>query len=154
MNPLRDQDVLILGLGISGLAMARWCARQGARVRVADTRSEPPGLSALQAEVPGASFHAGSLAVELVQGTTVSAVFRSPGLAPDAVAGVWRAAQGMGLALGGELTLFSQALADLAQDRDYRPAVLGITGTNGKTTVTALTGKLVQRSGKIGRAHV
>ena len=148
MNPLRDQDVLILGLGISGLAMARWCARQGARVRVADTRPEPPGLSALQAEVPGASFHAGSLAMELVQGTTVSAVFRSPGLAPDAVAGVWRAAQGMGLALGGELTLFSQALADLAQDRDYRPAVLGITGTNGKTTVTALTGKLVQRSGK------
>ena len=148
MTPLRDHDVLILGLGASGLAMARWCARQGSRVRVADTRSEPPGLAALRVDLPAASFHAGPLVAELVQGTPVSAVFRSPGLAPDAVAEVWQAAQASGLLLGGELSLFSEALTELAQDRDYHPQVLGITGTNGKTTVTALTGQLVQRSGK------
>mgnify|MGYP000875944166 CR=1 FL=1 len=146
MNPLRDQDVLILGLGASGLAMARWCARQGARVRVADTRTEPPGLARLQADVPGARIHCGPLEASLVQGAW--AVFRSPGLAPDTVADVWNAAQAAGLALGGELTLFVQALTGLAQERGYHPQVLAITGTNGKTTVTALTGQLVQRSGK------
>ena len=47
MNSLRDQNVLILGLGASGLAMAKWCARAGARVTVRDTRSDPPQLAAL-----------------------------------------------------------------------------------------------------------
>ena len=40
--------VLILGLGETGVAAARWCARQGARLRVADTRAEPGGLAALR----------------------------------------------------------------------------------------------------------
>ena len=148
MNLLHDQDVLILGLGTSGLAMARWCARHGARVRVADTRPEPPGLQALLEEVPAAHFQAGALNGDLVQGTPVRAVFRSPGLAPEMVAGVAQAAQSAGLWTGGELSLFAQALVDLAESRGYRPQVLGITGTNGKTTVTSLTGQLVQRSGK------
>ena len=43
MQALRDQHVLILGLGLSGLAMARWCTRHGAIVTVADPR-EAPGL--------------------------------------------------------------------------------------------------------------
>ena len=148
MNPLRGKDVLILGLGASGLAMARWCARQGARVSVADTREDPPGLPALLAEVPGAGFQPGPLDAGLVQGTAFCAVYRSPGLSPEAVAGVWHAAQDLGLRMGGELTLFSEALVELAQERGYNPRVLGITGTNGKTTVTALTGHLVQRSEK------
>jgi NADPH-dependent 2,4-dienoyl-CoA reductase/sulfur reductase-like enzyme len=59
MNHLKEQNVLILGLGISGLAMARWCARQGARVTVADTRPAPPQLAALQAECPQARFVCG-----------------------------------------------------------------------------------------------
>ncbi|MGA8010605.1 MAG: hypothetical protein WCA24_14580, partial [Thiomonas sp.] len=45
---LTDLSILVLGLGESGLAMARWCAASGARVRVADSRSVPPGLAALQ----------------------------------------------------------------------------------------------------------
>ncbi|OQC06674.1 MAG: UDP-N-acetylmuramoylalanine--D-glutamate ligase [Alphaproteobacteria bacterium ADurb.Bin100] len=59
-----------------------------------------------------------------------------------------QAAQAAGLWNGGELSLFSQALANLAENRGYRPQVLGITGTNGKTTVTALTGQLVRRADK------
>jgi UDP-N-acetylmuramoylalanine--D-glutamate ligase len=145
---LQGQHVLILGLGASGLAMARWCARAGAEVSVADTRDAPPQLAALQAEWPSVRFIAGPFSDDLVQGTSVRAVFRSPGLAPDVVAPVVNAAQAMGLWQGGELTLFAAALSELNTRCAYRPHVLAITGTNGKTTVTSLTGQLVARAGK------
>jgi len=54
MDYLKDTTILVLGLGELGLAMARWCARHGAVVTVADTREAPPQLAALQCEVPGA----------------------------------------------------------------------------------------------------
>jgi UDP-N-acetylmuramoylalanine--D-glutamate ligase len=145
---LQGQHVLILGLGASGLAMARWCARAGAEVSVADTRDAPPQLAALQAEWPSVRFVAGPLVAGLVEGTSVRAVFRSPGLAPEVVAPVVNAAQAMGLWQGGELSLFAAALNDLHTRVAYKPQVLAITGTNGKTTVTALTGQLVARAGK------
>jgi UDP-N-acetylmuramoylalanine--D-glutamate ligase len=148
---LQGHHVLILGLGASGLAMARWCARAGAQVTVADTRAAPPQLATLQRELPLARFVAGALDAALLDvcaDQPVQAVYRSPGLSPMAVAAVQSAAQARGLVLGGELSLFAQALADLAQTQGYQPQVLGITGTNGKTTVTSLTGQLVARSGK------
>ena len=145
---LQGHHVLILGLGASGLAMARWCARAGAEVTVADTRDAPPQLAVLQAEWPAVRFVPGPFAVHLVEGTSVRAVFRSPGLSPEAVAPVVNAAQAMGLWQGGELSLFTAALNDLKASCGYQPQVLAITGTNGKTTVTSLTGQLVARSGK------
>ncbi|MDN8616721.1 UDP-N-acetylmuramoyl-L-alanine--D-glutamate ligase [Variovorax ginsengisoli] len=214
MRHLKDLHVLVLGLGASGLAMARWCARHGAVLTVADTREAPPQLAALRAELPGAVFVGGPLTAALVEGTPVRAVYRSPGLSPASVAPVIDAARAMGLPVGGELDLFARALADLriveeaqaveavvapepaahaepAPDavepdtadaaeaaeapepaaalpdddddsftplaepvvvppapKGYTPAVLAITGTNGKTTVTALTGQLVERAGK------
>jgi len=210
MRHLKDLHVLILGLGASGLAMARWCARHGAVVTVADTREAPPQLAVLRAELPGAAFVGGAFSAALVEGSAVRAVYRSPGLSPASQAPVIDAARAMGLAVGGELDLFARALFDLrsadvgeavesaevaeapvavepevpgAQDEaapeaasidieaalpsteydeaastplpvappaptGYRPAVLAITGTNGKTTVTSLTGLLVERAGK------
>jgi len=148
MNDLQDQHVLILGLGASGLAMARWCARCGARVTVADTRSAPSQLAALQREVPAAQFVSGAFDGALVTGTDVRAVFKSPGLSPLDVATVIEAAQAVGIRARGELGLFSQALLGLKATQDYTPQVLAVTGTNGKTTVTALTGLLVERVGK------
>ena len=217
MRHLQDQHVLILGLGASGLAMARWCARHGAKLTVADTREAPPQLEALRAELPDAVFVGGPFTAALVEGTAVRAVYRSPGLSPASVAVVVDAAKAVGLPVGGELDLFAHALADLrvvehaeeaapaaepealppaesetleaqlsqeeapaanepqlapgpesaaveddddaeapapapvpapAAPQGYRPAVLAVTGTNGKTTVTALTGQLVARAGK------
>jgi UDP-N-acetylmuramoylalanine--D-glutamate ligase len=145
---LQGQHVLILGLGASGLAMARWCALAGADVTVADTRDTPPQLAALQAEWPGVRFVSGPFSASLVEGTSVRAVFRSPGLAPEVVASVVDAARNMGLWQGGELSLFAAGLEDLKTRFGYAPQVLAITGTNGKTTVTALTGQLVARAGK------
>jgi UDP-N-acetylmuramoylalanine--D-glutamate ligase len=222
MRHLKDLHVLILGLGASGLAMARWCARHGAKLTVADTREAPPQLETLRAEVPDAVFVGGAFSAALVEGTSVRAVYRSPGLSPVSMAVVVDAARAMGLPVGGELDLFARALVDLrvvevtevadadevhpastssartdegeedqpsdapepkesadpetpqepavasapSEDDDdaepapvvliapppvpkgYLPAVLAITGTNGKTTVTALTGQLVERAGK------
>ena len=148
LTHLQNQHVLVLGLGASGLAMARWCARCGAQVTVADTRAAPPQWAALQRDVPNARFVSGPLNAALLEGTEVRAVFKSPGLAPDEVAPVFVAAQAMGIWAAGELGLFSQALAALKTERDYQPKVLAITGTNGKTTVTSLTGQLVSRAGK------
>jgi UDP-N-acetylmuramoylalanine--D-glutamate ligase len=54
----------------------------------------------------------------------------------------------VGIHVGGELSLFAMALAALRSSRAYAPAVLAITGTNGKTTVTSLTGQLVAHDGK------
>jgi UDP-N-acetylmuramoylalanine--D-glutamate ligase len=148
MNRLHDQRVLILGLGASGLAMARWCARSGARVIVADTRANPPQLAALQRDLPAAQFVSGPFNAAMVDGTDIRAVFRSPGLAPSDLAIILEAARALGLWVSGELGLFSQALLDLNDSQDYAPQVLAVTGTNGKTTVTSLTGQLVQRAGK------
>ncbi len=148
MQQLQGQHILILGLGASGLAMARWCARFGAEVVVADTREQPPQLQSLQQEWPAVRFVSGSFTADMVQGTAIRAVFSSPGLAPEVTAPVLDAARSSGLWVGGELSLFAQALQDLKTDRDYEPQVLAITGTNGKTTVTSLTGQLVARAGK------
>ena len=146
MHHLRDLTVLILGLGDSGLAMARWCARCGATVRVADTRANPPQAPKLAADVPAATLHHG-LDPALLQG--VNLVLKSPGLMPGdaAVAPLLAAADAQGIAVRGELSLFASALADLKTDLGYAPKVLAITGTNGKTTTTSLTAQLVERAG-------
>jgi len=138
--------VLVLGLGESGLAMARWCARHGARVRVADTREAPANLPVLRAHVPDAEFVSGPFALSLLDGVTLVAI--SPGLSPldPNVAALLNAANAQSVPVWGEIELFARALAGLKAAQGY--AVLAITGTNGKTTTTALTGALVQRSGK------
>ena len=148
MQQLHNQSVLILGLGDSGLAMARWCVRNGAQVQVVDTREQPPHLAALRAELPDVKFVHGAFDANLVEGQDVRAVFKSPGLSPESVAPVWHAAVAAGLWVGTELTLFAQALHDLQSSMAYHPKVLAITGTNGKTTVTSLTGQLLERAGK------
>ncbi len=148
MDALKDQHVLILGLGASGLAMACWCAQSGARVTVADTRTAPPQLATLQRELPDVRFISGSLDASLLQGTGVQLVLRSPGLTPLQTAIISEAASASDISVTGELGLFSQALKELQVTRNYQPKVLAVTGTNGKTTVTSLTGLLVARAGK------
>ena len=148
MTDLSDKNVLILGLGASGLAMARWCAGQGAHVRVWDSRPHPPQAVALADEVADSTFFSGELAAESLDG--VARVYKSPGLSPSdpRLAALLQAARVANVPVRGELDLFSQALAQLKAERGYAPKILAITGTNGKTTTTSLTGQLVERSGR------
>ena len=148
MNGLQDRTVLVLGLGDSGLAMARWCAAHGAQLRVWDSRDAPPQAGALAAELPLALRLAGTLGSDALEG--VSLVLKSPGLAPEdaRIAPLLAEARGRGLAVLGELDLFVQALQQLRETQGYAPQLLAITGTNGKTTTTAMTALLVERAGR------
>ena len=148
MINLNHQHVLVLGLGTSGLAMARWCASYGAVVTVVDNRPAPPQLSALHEVCPNVTFIQAQMTAELLQLASFDQVLQSPGLSPASTFGVISAAQLQGIACGNELSLFAHALAALKQVHGYAPAVVGITGTNGKTTVTSLTTQLVERAGK------
>jgi UDP-N-acetylmuramoylalanine--D-glutamate ligase len=151
---LQGQRVLLLGLGQSGLAMARWCARHGAAVRAWDSRLPTAGadapaelqpqLQALRSALPQAELRPGALDASALDG--VQRVLKSPGLAPldERIAPLLAAAGAAGIAVQGELQLWAQALAELKAAQGYAPRVLAVTGTNGKTTTTALTARLVQ----------
>ena len=148
MNHLKGVTVLVLGLGESGLAMARWCARFGANVRVWDSREAPANSAALAEHVPSAQWVRGRLTDDAFAG--VELVLKSPGLSPldERIAGPLNRAVVTGVPVQGELDLFARALAELKAERGYAPKVLAITGTNGKTTTTAMTALLVERTGK------
>ncbi|HEY2927692.1 UDP-N-acetylmuramoyl-L-alanine--D-glutamate ligase [Piscinibacter sp.] len=148
MKHLLNISVLVLGLGESGLAMARWCARAGATVRVWDSREAPPQQAGLATLAPAATLLRGELTDAAFDG--VQLVLKSPGLAPgDArIAEPLARAAERGVLVQGELELFARALADLKADRGYAPKLVAITGTNGKTTTTAMAALLIERAGK------
>jgi UDP-N-acetylmuramoylalanine--D-glutamate ligase len=144
MKSLEYQNVMILGLGISGLAMARWCSRYGANVTIVDSRIYPPQLNQLKTEIPAARFISSQFQSELLQSVEIDFLLLSPGIKPSDINELLVKAKDKSIRIGNELTLFNLALTDLKELDAYKPCVLAITGTNGKTTVTSLTGKLVE----------
>ncbi len=147
---LAGRRVLVMGLGDSGLAMARWVASRGAALRVADTRPLDAAQLARQAALCEAIGP-----VECVTGgfdeawlDGVDLVAWSPGLSIErgSSAAFHAAARARGIAVVGDLELFAQALAEL-RATGYRPRVLAVTGTNGKTTTTALAAHLCAAAG-------
>lgn len=135
---LAGKRVLVLGLGETGLAVARWVAREGGTVRVADTRAAPPALAALRAAVPQAELVTGAFAEPLLAG--IDLVAASPGV--PLAAPLLQSALARGLEVLGDVELFARFLAQRPSAR-----VMAITGTNGKTTVTALAGAMCRAAG-------
>ncbi len=138
---LTGRRVLVLGLGESGLAMAQWLARRGARVRVADTRAEPPNVAELAASAPEAELVAGAFTQALLEGVELLAI--SPGLSQRDPLVV--AARSRGIPVTGEIELFAQGLRELGARERCR--IVAITGTNGKTTVTSMAGVMAAAAG-------
>ena len=142
---LKGRRVLVVGLGESGLAMARWLHRQQAAVCVVDTRELPPGAEVLAAEVPDASWRSrGVPLVGDVIPTCLAAIdllLLSPGVAFDSPIVV--AARAQGIAVWSEMDCFLVAHAAAC------PAskIVAITGANGKTTTTALTAHVLNAVG-------
>jgi UDP-N-acetylmuramoylalanine--D-glutamate ligase len=139
-----NAKVLVLGLGDTGLSMTRWLARHGARVAVADSRAEPPHAKAVRAELPDVSIAAGGFDRALFEG--IDAIAISPGIDPreKPIA----EAKARGVAMVGDVELFASALARVTSDRGAaRPKVIAITGSNGKSTVTAMGGSACRAAG-------
>ena len=130
---LAGRRVLVLGLGDTGLSAARWVERQRGRARVADTRAAPPRAADF-----GGELHTGPFAAALLDG--VDLVCISPGLSLQE--DVVRAALGRGVPVLGDVELFAWHVRARGASR-----VLAVTGTNGKTTVTALAGHLLRAAG-------
>lgn len=131
--------VVVVGLGDSGLSMARWLQRHGAHVRGTDTRAQPPQADALRRELPGVPLALGTAPDDEIAGADIIAV--SPGV--DRRSGGLALAAKRGIPVVGDVELFAQALAQ----RGDAPPLIAITGSNGKSTVTAMSGAICAAAG-------
>lgn len=139
MNRANAQPVegltLVVGLGLTGLACARFLAARGEAFAVADSRANPPGLDELRREFPEVEVHLGNFDRELF--SRAARLLLSPGVAPQEQAVL--EAQQAGVEVLGDIELFA---------RHAEAPVIAITGSNGKSTVTALLGEMAQQAGK------
>ena len=142
---LQGRRVLVVGLGESGLAMARWLHQQQAQIAVVDTREVPPGVDALATAVPGAEWRSRGVALDggLIDTclANIDLLALSPGVAFDSA--LVRAAQERDIPVWSEVDCFNVARAATCPGSK----VLAITGANGKTTTTALTAHVLTAAG-------
>ncbi|MFL3653707.1 MAG: UDP-N-acetylmuramoyl-L-alanine--D-glutamate ligase [Halioglobus sp.] len=122
---------VVVGLGITGLSCARYLYQRGLPFTVVDTRAEPPALDELRCEMPDVECFVGDYPLEIV--TTAAELIVSPGISMDAP--IVLQAQGAGADVVGDIDLFM---------REARAPVIGITGSNAKSTVTELLGQMGQ----------
>ena len=162
MKSWADKKVLVLGLGETGLSMLRWLSAQGARLRVADSRSAPPGLAEAARHVDAAQILCGPFNAAMFDGIDLVAI--SPGVPlrdPAVASGVAR-----GIPVVGDIELFAQQLREQhapasasflsptlsregrGGEREMQPLILAITGSNGKSTVTSMVEHLCRAAGK------
>lgn len=137
---LQGKTVLVLGMGETGLSMVKWLVRQGATVRAADSRLDPPHWKEIMETHPTVKLYKGKFEDKIFHGIEMIAM--SPGV-PLADPFVQQAIQ-RGIPVIGDMVLFSWALE---QSRMPKPKVVAITGSNGKTTVTAMVGAMLKKSG-------
>ncbi|MDH5551834.1 MAG: Mur ligase family protein, partial [Nitrosomonas sp.] len=137
---LRGKKVLVLGMGETGLSMTKWLLRLGADVRVADSRTNPPHLASLVHLVAAEEAYLGAFNVEIIE--DISLIALSPGV--PLIEPVVQQALRQGIPVLGDIALFNLALK---QDKTTHPKVLAITGSNGKTTVTAMVGAMINKAG-------
>jgi len=135
---LSGRKTLVLGLGDTGLSCARWLAARGAIVSVADSREQPPHAQALREVLPEVALHCGIFQNEVLQAADM--LVMSPGV-PLAEPAVARAVQ-KGIEVAGDVELFARAI------KASQARIIAITGSNGKSTVTAMCGAMSEAAGQ------
>jgi UDP-N-acetylmuramoylalanine--D-glutamate ligase len=133
---LKNKRVLVLGLGETGLSALRWLEKQGAILSVADSRDNPPNIDALMNDMPNLSIFKGKFQQEVLLSAEVIVISPGVPLSDPAV----KVAIAHGIPVIGDVELF-------AQYRLKNTKVIGITGSNGKTTVTSLVGEICKQAG-------
>jgi UDP-N-acetylmuramoylalanine--D-glutamate ligase len=137
MSPQAAQtapNAVVVGMGRTGLSVARHLQRSGFRIAVTDSRAAPPELAGVKALGGSVVTRTGGFDVQLLERADI--VVTSPGVPLDDPFFVQARARGLDIV--GDIELFARA-ADAP--------VVGITGTNGKSTVTTLLGRMAERAG-------
>lgn len=140
---LSNRHFLVLGLGATGRSSARWLLEKGAMVRVADSRTAPPQLAEIRAALGAAQIVTGEFSEQLLE--NIDTVLVSPGLPLDLP--LIQSAEQRGLLVLGDIELFALELQDSKPQLRKPVRVVGITGSNGKSTVTTMIGEMCQRAG-------
>jgi len=135
-NILAHKNILVVGLGKTGLSAMRWLLKQNANVFMADSRTNPPGIDNLLRAMPDLKVYAGPFDEEIFLAADLIVV--SPGVSLQEPALL--AAKAKGIDIVGDIELF-------AQHRPHYAKVVAITGSNGKTTVTTLVGDMCKKAG-------
>jgi UDP-N-acetylmuramoylalanine--D-glutamate ligase len=134
-DPLQEARTLIVGLGATGLSCARFLVQRGVEVAVIDSREQPPALADMQRELPGVALFTGGFDAEVF--ARAERILVSPGVSLQEPLLV--EAQQRGIEVVGDIELFARAV---------RAPVVGITGSNGKSTVTTLLAAMARQAGK------
>src|SRR3990172_8101988 len=125
--------VLVVGLGKTGLSCVRYLVKKGMDVAVTDSRKSPPGLGQLSTDFPNIPAHLGGFAPQLFN--EVERIVVSPGVALAEPLIVDAGARGAEVI--GDIELFA---------RVAQAPVIAVTGSNGKSTVTTLVGRMAEQA--------
>jgi UDP-N-acetylmuramoylalanine--D-glutamate ligase len=126
---------VVVGLGKTGASLVRYLAKRGDHVSATDSRSAPPGLAELGDRAAGVELRLGGFDLSLLEGA--SRLLMSPGVSLNEP--IARAARERGIDVLGDVELFA---------REVKAPVIGITGTNGKSTVTTLVARMAAAAGR------
>ena len=138
------RKVVVVGLGDTGLSMTRWLARHGAHVRVADSRATPPHAAALARDLPQVELSTGRFSRDIFAAADAIAI--SPGVDPRQTVIADEIARGVPVV--GDVEIFARAIGAERSGGGAGPRVVAITGSNGKSTVTAMTGEIARACGR------
>lgn len=131
----KDNKCVVVGLGLTGLSCARFLVRKNIPFSIVDSRDNPPGLDQLTKEMPQVTVSLGGITDESLAGA--NEIIVSPGVALDEPV-IKKAIDG-GVPYCGDIDLFR---------REATAPIIAITGSNGKSTVTALVGEMAMAAGK------
>ena len=130
-----DRLTVIVGLGDTGLSCVKYFASTGEKVKVVDSRDEPPGLAALIRMYPDVECELGDFNLETF--VTAKQLVVSPGISIRSVE--IEAAKEAGVAITGDIDIFSKQVA---------APIIAVTGSNGKSTVVAMLAEIATKAGK------
>jgi UDP-N-acetylmuramoylalanine--D-glutamate ligase len=132
---LDDRLTVIVGLGDTGLSCVKYFSSMGERIKVVDSRDEPPGLAALIEAYPDVEYELGDFNVETF--VTAKQLVVSPGLSIRSVE--IEAAKEAGVVITGDIDIFSKQVT---------APIIAVTGSNGKSTVVAILAEILRKAGK------